>query len=62
MTVKTELAAETMTAIRAYAGRHGRTWKSKLRRQWLTASAPAVLQHLRNTHGPSWLNSFILPK
>jgi hypothetical protein len=57
-----EISTEAKTALQAYAEKHGRTWKSKLRAQWLRASAPAILHGLRNSHGPSWLNSFILPR
>jgi hypothetical protein len=47
-------------ALRAYAAQHGRTWKEDLRKDWQLASAPPLLHHLRNTHGPYWLNKFTL--
>lgn len=55
------LSAEQLSALRRYADRHGRAWKAALRADWMRASAPAALQRLRNTHGPSWLTSFRLP-
>jgi hypothetical protein len=53
-------------AIVAFANENGRTWKDKLRSAWLTASArihgehSPYLQQVRNTLGPSWLNSCTL--
>jgi hypothetical protein len=51
-----------MALLRAFATSHGRTWKSVLRQQWMAAGALPLLHALRNTHGPSWLISFRLPK
>lgn len=56
-----DLSPEQVADLQAYAAKHGRTWKAKLRDEWMRASASPTLHHLRNTHGPSWLDSFRLP-
>lgn len=56
------LTPDQLAAIVAYAAYHGRTWKESLRADWMTAHTSGHLQTLRNTHGPSWLTSFKLPK
>lgn len=65
-TTKT-LTTEQIEALRAYAARYGRTWKSRLNADWMRACYPnidevywAPLQQVRNTFGPSWLVSFKL--
>ena len=55
------LMIQQMTALRSYADKHGRLWKDHLRVEWLAATAPPMLHHLRNTHGPYWLHRFRLP-
>jgi hypothetical protein len=62
MTQRAPLTADELEAIRAYAKKHGSTWKSKLSDDWMRARAEATLHRLRNTHGPSWLVEFKLPK
>jgi hypothetical protein len=54
------LTTEEITALRAYADLHGRTWKQQLRDAWMDASEPGILQMLRNDpdFGPSGLNKF----
>ena len=56
---------EQEAAIRDYAAKHGRCWKSILNNVWM-GCAPyddgGILRGLRNTHGPSWLQSYRLPK
>jgi hypothetical protein len=47
-------------ALRAYARRHGRTWKAELHAEWMRASAEPLLHGLRNSHGPSWLKGYAL--
>lgn len=56
------LTTEEWLAVSDYALRHGRTWKEKLRGAWLNASEPGLLQKLRNSHGPTWLQGFALPE
>jgi hypothetical protein len=56
-----DLTPEQRTALEAFAAEHGRLWKSRLRDQWMNASATPELHRLRNTHGPSWLARFRLP-
>ncbi|PDT01452.1 hypothetical protein CO666_25500 [Rhizobium chutanense] len=57
--------AEQETALQAYAARHGRRWKSILNNVWM-GGAPyddgGTLRGLRNTHGPTWLQSYRLAK
>lgn len=55
------LTAEQLSAIRQFARTHGRTWKNELRRHWERASLSGTIHALRNSHGPSWLQSFRLP-
>jgi hypothetical protein len=56
------LTAEEEQAIREYAAREGRRWKSELNLAWYNASEPGILQSLRNSHGPEWLRSYRLAK
>lgn len=60
-----ELDVEQVAALRDYAIRHGRRWKSTLNNVWM-GGAPhddgGILRRLRNTHGPSWLQRYRLPK
>ncbi|MER9961652.1 hypothetical protein NKJ72_11905 [Mesorhizobium sp. M0045] len=59
------LSAVELAALQRYAAKHGRRWKSVLRGAWM-GHAPyddgGTLRTLRNTHGPSWLDGFKLPK
>ncbi|MDQ0563032.1 alkanesulfonate monooxygenase SsuD/methylene tetrahydromethanopterin reductase-like flavin-dependent oxidoreductase (luciferase family) [Rhizobium mesoamericanum] len=59
------LTAEQVQALQAYAARHGRGWKSVLNRVWMGEPPhddAGTLRRLRNSHGPSWLQSYRLPK
>ncbi len=49
-----------VAALRAYAHDHGRSWKARLRVEWVNATAEPLLHQLRNTHGPRWLERFDL--
>ena len=59
-----------LKALRGFAGYYGRGWKITLRfcweNGWTTTDRiivdTAELQRLRNSHGPSWLVSFRLPR
>lgn len=59
------LSPEQEAALHAYAVKHGRRWKSILNNVWM-GGAPyddgGILRRLRNSHGPSWLRSYRLPK
>ncbi|MCD2180334.1 hypothetical protein [Rhizobium sp. C1] len=59
------LTEDEVQVIQAYAAKHGRRWKSVLNHVW-TGGAPyddgGTLRRLRNSHGPSWLHSYRLPK
>lgn len=57
-----DLTAEQEAALAAFAAKNGRHWKARLSDAWMKAAAPPILHHLRNTHGPSWLASYRLPK
>lgn len=69
------LTTEEIAALQAFAKEYGRTWKHVLNETyWYNArlfyargnyddSRPGSLLHgLRNSHGPSWLDRFKLPK
>jgi hypothetical protein len=58
------LTAGEVAALQGYAAKHGRTWKSKLRDAWMGGRVDegGTLRRLRNTHGPSWLVGYRLPK
>ena len=48
---------------RAFASRHGRTWKAALREKWAyDSSLSGPLRALRNRLGPRWLASFTLSR
>ena len=49
------LTADEVAALTRYAAEKGRTWKSSLRHDWMTAALTGPLHALRNSHGPSWL-------
>jgi hypothetical protein len=60
---------EQLAAIRRFAERHGRTWKSALNAAWMRVAYDftaresgddALLQQVRNNFGPSWLHTFQL--
>lgn len=58
---------EQMDALREWAAKHGRTWKSKLREAWFDGDyglfeKSHYLQQVRNQLGPSWLVRVVLPK
>jgi len=59
------LDSEQEAALHAYAAKHGRRWKSILNNVWM-GGAPyddgGILGQLRNSHGPTWLQSYRLPK
>ena len=55
-----------MQALRGFAARHGRTWKSKLLDHWMSGAEHrepdhGPLREVRNMFGPSWLARFKLP-
>lgn len=57
------LTPEQEAALRAYAARHGRRLKSVLNNVWM-GGAPhddGGVRGLRNSHGPTWLQSYRLP-
>lgn len=59
------LTDDQEAALREYAVRHGRRWKSILSHVWMGGPPyddGGVLRGLRNTHGPTWLQSYRLPK
>jgi hypothetical protein len=59
------LSTDQVAALLAYAAKHGRRWKSILNNVWmggLPHDDGRILLGLRNTHGPTWLQSYRLPK
>ncbi|MBP8937196.1 MAG: hypothetical protein KBG72_01810 [Agrobacterium sp.] len=62
MTKLRPLTEKEHAAISAYARENGRRWKSKLNHDWMNARTTGILQALRNSHGPSWLVSYSIPK
>jgi len=59
------LTPELEAALQAYAARHGRRWKSILNNAWMGGPPyddGGLLCGLRNSHGPTWLQSYWLPK
>jgi hypothetical protein len=56
------LTNEELRVVVAYAQKHGRTWKAKLRAAWMSGGneegTGGILRTLRNTHGPVWLRGF----
>ncbi|MBP1886584.1 hypothetical protein [Sinorhizobium mexicanum] len=59
------LTEEEEQVIQAYAAKHGRRWKSILNRVWMGGPPyddGGTLRRLRNSHGPSWLHAYRLPK
>ena len=58
-----EVSAEERAALRAFASRHGRTWKAALRQMWAyDPNLSGPLRALRNRLGPRWLASFTLAR
>ena len=49
---------EEVSALRAYAAGHGRTWKAQLLQDWMTGRSTGELQRVRNNLGPTWLIRF----
>ncbi|TCN28624.1 hypothetical protein [Sinorhizobium americanum] len=59
------LTPEQEVALQAYAARHGRRWKSILNNAWMGGPPyddGGLLRGLRNSHGPTWLQSYRLSK
>ncbi|MQW86378.1 hypothetical protein [Sinorhizobium saheli] len=59
------LDPEEEQALQAYAAKHGRRWKTILNRVWMgepPRDDAGTLRRLRNSHGPSWLQSYRLPR
>ncbi|MGI4796805.1 MAG: hypothetical protein ACRYG8_22685 [Janthinobacterium lividum] len=54
------LMLDQAVALRAYAQGHGRSWKIRLCVEWMNATADPLLHHLRNSHGPMWLDRLVL--
>lgn len=51
-----ELNPNQRIAICDFRETHGRQWKSKLHAGWLVAKWPGLLQQVRNSFGPEWLD------
>jgi hypothetical protein len=60
MSSDADLSLAERDALHAYARRHGRTWKSSLRDDWMRGRAEGPLQRIRNRLGPRWLAGYRL--
>jgi hypothetical protein len=58
MSSDADLSLAERDALHAYARRHGRTWKSSLRDDWMRGRAEGPLQRIRNRLGPRWLAAY----
>jgi hypothetical protein len=58
MSSDADLSPAERDALHAYARRHGRTWKSSLRDDWMRGRAEGPLQRIRNRLGPRWLAAY----
>jgi hypothetical protein len=58
MNTERALAVEEIAALYDYAAAHGKGWKDDLWCDWIDARTTGVLQRIRNTFGPTWLNRF----
>jgi len=59
------LTKQEEAALEDYAARHGRSWKRVLNDSWMGEKPHddgPILRKLRNTHGPTWLDRYRLPK
>ena len=65
------LTVEELDQMTAFAAQEGRKWKSVMMYEYWMKGLPVrdrkgveypLLYGLRNTHGPSWLDGFKLPK
>jgi len=59
------LTGQEEAALQDYAARHGRSCKGILNCGWMgepPCDDGQVLRKLRNTHGPTWLDRYRLPK
>jgi len=59
--------AEQLEAVKAFATKHGRTWKDKLLTAWMNGADARepnghLLRQVRNTLGPRWLDKVNLKK
>ena len=62
MSSDADLSPAERDALHAYARRHGRTWKSSLRDDWMRGRAEGPLQRIRNRLGPRWLAAYRLAR
>jgi len=66
--MKDQPTQEQLKALREFASRNGRNWKSALNAKWMNGAYDwdvddsASLQQIRNNLGPSWLITYKLPK
>lgn len=60
------LTNEELAELTAFAKSEGRKWKHTLMYEYWMRGLPVrgfpLIYGLRNTHGPTWLDSFKLPK
>jgi hypothetical protein len=61
------LSREQEKALRDFAAKYGRNWKSKLNYKWMSGhdyreEGGCYLRQVRNQFGPSWLVRYKLPE
>jgi hypothetical protein len=59
------LTTDQEAAVISYAAYAGRNWKSALLAAWMNSATHQTqghLQAIRNSHGPSWLATYKLPR
>lgn len=61
-----DLSPDELNQLTAFAALEGRKWKSVMMYEYWYRGLPVrdfpLLYGLRNTHGPTWLDRFKLPK
>lgn len=60
-----DIDPETRAALERFAHDHGTEWKTTLNLAWMrgqSLDAYPGLYALRNSHGPSWLETVSIPK
>jgi len=51
-----------LIALKEYAAKNGKNWKSKLLDDWSKCQPAGPLINIRNQAGPEWLAKFKLPE
>lgn len=67
MKMKKQPTLEQLQALLDFSRENGKNWKQKLSDCWMTGdykgfASSSILQQIRNSFGPSWLDSFSFQK